>query len=154
MPMRKLKEFLDATGVDYISTIHQPSYTAQETAQTCHIPGMNLAKTVMVHLNGRLAMTVMPAHYQVDIYKLREFTHAWSLRVARENEFSGAFPECEVGAMPPFGNLFGMDVFAEKELSHDINISFNSGTHTEVITMPFSTWSTLVHPFLGDFHRI
>ena len=153
MPMRKLKEFLDAMGVDYISTQHEPAYTAQETAEVCHVPGMNLAKTVMVQLNGKLAMTVLPAQYKVDLFKLWNFTHAWSLRVARETDFDNAFPECEVGAMPPFGNLFGMEVFAEESLAHDINISFNSGTHSEIITMPFNEWSKLVHPYLADFHR-
>lgn len=153
MPMRKLKEFLDAMGVDYITMSHRPVYTAQETAEACHIPGINLAKTVMVQMNGRLAMTVLPANYMVDIYKLQQFTNAYSLRLAREPDFATAFPECEVGAMPPFGNLFGMEVFAEESLGKDINISFNSGTHTEVITMPYDQWSKLVHPYTAEFHK-
>ncbi|MBN2715032.1 MAG: YbaK/EbsC family protein [Deltaproteobacteria bacterium] len=153
MPMRKLKELLDAMDVDYVVTHHRPSYTAQETAQVCHIPGMNLAKTVVVHLNGNLAMTVLPAHYRVDIFKLRKFTGAWSLRVARESDFMAKFPDCEVGAMPPFGNLFGMVVFSEEALNHDLNISFNSGTHSEIITMPYDRWKDLVHPYVADFHR-
>ena len=152
MPMRKLKEFLDAVGADYITTHHRPSYTASDTAHTCHIPGMNLAKTVVVRMNGELAMTVLPAHYMLDIFKLREFTMARSIKMAREEEFLTAFPECEEGAMPPFGNLFGMQVFAEESLSEDINISFNAGSHTEVITMPFTQWQNLVHPFIANIH--
>ena len=154
MPMRKLKDFLDAMGVDYITTSHKPAFTAQETAQACHVPGMNLAKTVMVQLNGKLTMTVLPAHYMVDIYKLQQYTHAYSLRLAREKDFDAAFPECEVGAMPPFGNLFGMEVFAEEALCNDINISFNSGTHSEIVTMPYTQWTQLVHPYTADFHRV
>lgn len=104
-------------------------------------------------MNGGLAMAVLPAHQMLDIFKLREFTNAWSLRLASEHDFANAFPDCETGAMPPFGNLFGMDVFAEETLSGDLNISFNSGTHSEIVTMPYAQWSTLVHPYISNFHR-
>ena len=152
MPIRKLKEFLDEVGADYQVIHHRPTYTAQETAEICHIPGKKLAKTVVIRLNGGLALTVLPAHYRVNLSRLREFTSAWSLSVAEERDFCAAFPECEVGAVPPFGNLFGMVVFAEEELNHDKSISFNSGTHSEIITMPYAQWKSLVHPYVAQFH--
>ena len=152
MPIRKLKEFLDEVGADYTVTRHRPTYTAQETAQICHIPGKNMAKTVVIHLNGGLALTVLPAQFRVNLSRLRAFTSAWSLSVARERDFSEAFPECEPGAVPPFGNLFGMVVFAEELLNHDKTISFNSGTHSEIITMPYAQWKSVVHPYVADFH--
>lgn len=153
MPMRKLREYLDAGGADYVATRHRESFTAQETAELCHVPGQNMAKTVMVRVNGSLAMAVLPAKYQLDLFKLQDFTHAYSIKLADESDFDDAFPECELGAMPPFGNLFGMDVFADESLSHDINISFNGGTHDELISMPYGQWKNLVHPSMAQFHR-
>jgi len=128
MPSRRLKEFLDAKKIKYITIKHSPAYTAQEIAASTHVHGRELAKTVIINKDGKLAMAVLPADYHVDIDVLRKATGAKSLTIATEQEFKDAFPECEIGAMPPFGNLYGMETFVEDSLSACREIVFNAGT--------------------------
>jgi len=128
MPSRRLKEFLDAKKIKYITIKHSPAYTAQEIAASAHVHGRELAKTVIINKDGKLAMAVLPADYHVDIDVLRKATGAKSLTIATEQEFKDAFPECEIGAMPPFGNLYGMETFVEDSLSACREIVFNAGT--------------------------
>lgn len=146
MPARKLKEFLDAQGVAYRSITHAPTYTAQETAQAAHVPGYELAKTVMVELDGKMVMVVVPATRKVVLQDLREITGAARVRFATEEEFKNLFPDCEIGAMPPFGNLYGLEVYVAPALAADPEIAFNAGTHTEVIIMRYADFERLVHP--------
>jgi Ala-tRNA(Pro) deacylase len=146
MPARKLKEFLEREHVPYTSITHDETYTAQETAQAAHVPGHELAKTVMVELDGQVAMVVVPATRKVVLQDLREVTGAARVRFATEEQFKCLFPDCEVGAMPPFGNLYGMEVYVAPGLAADREIAFNAGTHTEVIKMTFADFERLVHP--------
>ncbi len=106
MPLQKLREFLDQNSVKYVSISHSPAYTAQEIAASAHIPGQELAKTVMVKLDGKMAMAVLPASFKVDLDHLGSATGADAVELATEEEFKGLFPGCEPGAMPPFGNLW------------------------------------------------
>jgi Ala-tRNA(Pro) deacylase len=146
MPVKKLKEFLDANKIKYVSISHSPAYTAQQIAASAHVPGKDLAKTVMVKLDGKLAMVVLPASHRVDFELLGRVSGAAKVELATEAEFRGMFPECEPGAMPPFGNLYGMDVYAGQTLAEDDEIAFNAGSHTELIKLSYKDFERLVKP--------
>ncbi|MGB8319999.1 MAG: YbaK/EbsC family protein [Ignavibacteriaceae bacterium] len=151
MPLQKLKEFLDKENVKYVSIKHSSAFTAQEIAAIAHVPGKELAKTVMVKINGKMAMAVLPASYKIDISLLKEITGAGDVRLADETEFKDKFPDCEVGAMPPFGNLYNMDVYAAQSLEDDEEIVFNACTHTELIKLSFKDFKKLVNPKIIEF---
>jgi len=146
MPVKKLKEFLDGEKVKYVSLTHSAAYTAQEIAASAHIRGKDLAKTVMVTLDGRMAMAVVPASRKVNFDLLRAASGAESVQLAGEQAFRDMFPGCEVGAMPPFGNLYGMDVYVSGLLAEDEQIAFNAGSHTELIQMDYKDFERLVKP--------
>ena len=151
MPAKKIKEFLDENKIKYVSITHSSVYTAQEIAASAHIPGKELAKTVILKADGRMIMAVLPASFKVDFNILKEATGASNIRLADEHEFVDKFPECEPGAMPPFGNLYGINVYAAKILSDDEEIAFNAGTHTELIKMTYKDFEKLVKPKIVDF---
>jgi Ala-tRNA(Pro) deacylase len=146
MACAKLQEYLDQQDVKYISIKHSPAFTAQEIAGTAHIPGHEVAKTVIVKLDGSMAMVVLPAPEMVRMKHLKAQAGANRVELASEEEFKGRFPDCEVGAMPPFGNLYDMDVFVEQSLAEDEEIAFNAGTHTELIRMAYADYEELVRP--------
>ncbi len=146
MPCTRLKEFLDEKGVKYIAIKHSTAYTAQEIAASAHIKGKELAKSVIVKIDGKMAMLVLPASYKVNFDELKEALGTEKVRLANEHEFKDKFPECEVGAMPPFGNLYSMDVFVAHSLSEDEEIAFNAGTHSELIKMSYTDFEKLVEP--------
>lgn len=146
MPSKKLKSFLDENKVKYISIQHSSAYTAQEIAAIAHIPGKDLAKTVIIKIDGKMAMAVLPASYKVSFDNLKNLLGAKEVRLAYEQEFIDKFPDCEVGAMPPFGNIYGMDVFVAESLAEDEEIAFNACNHTELIKMSFSDFEKLVKP--------
>ncbi|MEN6407781.1 MAG: YbaK/EbsC family protein [Thermoguttaceae bacterium] len=125
---------------------HSPAYTAQEIAAAAHVRGRELAKTVMVTLDGRLAMAVLPASRKISFDLLVEASGAQKVQLASEQAFRDMFPGCEVGAMPPFGNLFDMEVYVSTLLTADEEIVFNAGSHTELLRLPFKDFERLVHP--------
>lgn len=151
MPATQLKEFLDSHGVRYETIQHLPAYTAQEIAASAHIPGSELAKTVMVKLDGKMAMAVVPASHQVNFEELKKATGTADAKLADEQEFRDRFPECEPGAMPPFGNLYGIEVYASKALADDEEIAFNAGSHSELIRLRFADFQRLVQPKMAEF---
>ena len=151
MPAKKLKEFLDKEKIKYVSIIHSPAYTAQEIAALAHVPGKELAKTVIVKIDGKMAMAVLPANRKVVVQELREITGADHVQFATEVEFKNLFPDCETGAMPPFGNLYGMEVYVAPSLAEDEEIVFNAGTHTELIKMSYQDFERLVKPKVLSF---
>ncbi len=151
MALQKLKEFLDQNGVKYVTITHSPTYTAQEIAASAHISGKLVAKTVIVKLDGRLAMAVLPADRMVVLDDLREVTGSENVQFAHEDEFRHIFPDCEVGAMPPFGNLYGREVYVAERLTQDEEIAFNAGSHTELIKMDFRDFERLVRPKVMSF---
>jgi len=146
MPVTKLKEVLDNENVKYVSIIHSQAYTAQETAQSAHIPGNELAKTVIVKVDGDMAMVVLPASEHVDLELLRGAVGAERVELATEQEFEDLFPMCEIGAMPPFGNLYDMAVYVEESLTNDQQIAFNAGSHTELLKLSYQDYERLVKP--------
>lgn len=146
MPRPTVKEFLDTHHINYSTIQHTPAYTAPEIAANSHIPGKCLAKVVIVKLDNKFAMVVLPAHKKVNFNLLKELTGSKKIDLASEYEFKDKFPDCEVGAMPPFGNLYDMDVFADETLTKDKEIAFNAGNHSELIKMSYKDFETLVHP--------
>lgn len=148
MPAAKLREFLDANGVKYVTIRHSLAYTAQEVAASAHVRGKDMAKTVIVKVDGQLAMAVVPASRKVDLVRLRDVAGAKTVEVATEQEFCDAFPGCEVGAMPPFGHLYGMNVFVDQRLAADEEIAFNAGSHTELIRLSYPDFERLAKPKL------
>jgi Ala-tRNA(Pro) deacylase len=125
---------------------HSRAYTAQEIAASAHIKGRELAKTVIVKVDGQLAMAVLPASFYVNFDRLREVTGAEEVELAHEDDFKDLFTGCEVGAMPPFGNLYNMDVYASEELAKSKEIAFNAGSHVEVIRLSYDDFERLVKP--------
>lgn len=156
MPLTSLREYLDKHHIHYIVVSHSPAFTAQGIAALAHIPGKDLAKTVIVKLDGALAMAVLPASLHVDLRLLKKAAGAKTAEVAAEDEFKERFPECETGAMPPFGNLYGLEVFAEESLTKDKEIAFNACSHRELIRLAWSDFEKLVKPKViafGGGHR-
>ena len=151
MLAKSLREYLDSQHVPYSTISHRPTYTAQEIAAKAHISGKDLAKTVMVKLDGKMVMAVVPAAYHVNFHLLKEATGATNIELAREDEFMDFFPDLDVGAMPPFGNLYGLDVYVAESLAEDEVIAFNAGTHTDLIKMAFVTYARLVKPKILRF---
>jgi Ala-tRNA(Pro) deacylase len=146
MPINRLKEFLNSQHVKYVAIKHSPAYTAQEIAAMAHVRGKELAKTVMVKLDNEMAMAVLPASLKVNIERLQEASGAGQVDLASEKEFKDRFPDCEIGGMPPFGNLYGMEVYASHRLAEDTEIAFNAGSHTELIRMAYKDFERLVKP--------
>lgn len=146
MPVEKLKDFLESEGVKYVTISHSQAFTAQEIAASAHIPGKELAKTVMVKVDGKMAMVVLTATDFVNLERLREAAGASTVELASESEFKDLFPTCEPGAMPPFGNLWDMSVFADERLAEDERIAFNAGTHTELVQLAYADFERLVKP--------
>lgn len=151
MPVKKLKEYLDKEHIRYVTIIHSPAYTAQEVAASAHIPGREMAKTVMVKIDDQMAMLVLPANRKVILQDVRELLGVDRAKLATEAEFKGLFPDCEIGAMPPFGNLYGMEVYVAPSLAEDEEIVFNAGSHTELMKMSFADFARLVGPQILAF---
>lgn len=151
MIVPRLKEFLDNQGVKYASVTHAPAFTMQEVAQSAHIPGKQLAKTVIVKLDGEMAMAVLPANQKVIMQDLRDMTGSENVKFATEDEFEKCFPECEIGAMPPFGSLYGMEVFVAESLAQNEEIAFPGGSHSEVVRMSYADFERLVQPKVLNF---
>ncbi len=151
MPLAKLRAFLDSNRVNYQLISHPTAYTAQGTAATSHIGGDELAKAVIVKLDEAFAMAVLPASRRIDLTTLQTSVHAKSIRLATELEFKDLFPDCETGAMPPFGNLYGMAVFAEESLAGRAEIAFNAGSHTELMRLAYADYARLVQPTVLKF---
>jgi len=148
VPLTKLRAFLDANNIKYMVISHPPAHTAQGIAAMTHIPERELAKTVMVLVDGRLTMAVVPASTRVDLSRLKKYLGADVTELASETDFRDRFPDCETGAMPPFGNLYGINVFADQTLALDREISFNAGSHRELVRMRYADFRDLVKPAL------
>ena len=141
-----LKQFLDDNDIKYISIMHSLAFTAVDIAKSAHIPSKEMAKTVIVKVNDELAMVVVPANYKAKLDLLRQALDTDAVELATEQEFTKRFPDCEVGAMPPFGNLYDMEVYVAESLTEDRKIAFNGGSHSEVIQMDYRDYEALVKP--------
>ena len=151
MSLTSLREYLDKNSVPYGVISHSPAFTAQGIAALVHVPGQELAKTVIVKLDGELALAVLPASFRIDLTSLEEEAGVKRAELASEEEFRDQFPECETGAMPPFGNLYGFKVFADESLTRDQEIVFNACSHRELIRMSWNDFERLARPRIIRF---
>ena len=151
MVVTKLAKLLKQEHIEYVTIPHSTAFTAQEAAASAHVPGIEFAKTVIVKIDGKLAMVVLPRLYKINLGLLKQETEAHQVELASEEDFKDLFPECETGAMPPFGNLYGMDVYVEESLLEDSEITFNAGSHSELIQLSYYDFERLVQPNIGRF---
>lgn len=128
-----------------------PAFTAQDVAASAHIPGKDLAKTVIIKADGKVTMAVLPASFRIDLQLLQAALQTKSVVLAEESDFAELFPDCEVGAMPPFGNLYGIETIVAQDLAEDEVIAFNAGSHRELVEMSFADFESLVKPRLISF---
>ena len=149
--LKKLKDYLEKNQVRYEVGFHERVYTSQEIAAATHVPGKELAKVVMVKADGKMVMLVLPASYRVDTKKLKKVLKCKRLGVAKEKDFEELFPDCEVGAMPPFGNLYNLEIWVDQVLTEDEFIVFQAGSHVETLKIKYSDYIRLVNPKVGDF---
>lgn len=148
---QRLEKYLREEGVSFEVLTHSVAYTAQEVAAVQHTPGRQLAKVVLVDADGELAMLVLPAHCRVHFPKAKAVLGAGKVRLAREEEFGGTFTDCEVGAMPPFGNLYGLPVYVDSSLAEAREMVFKVGSHSTSMKMSFSDYEKLVDPKIAEF---
>jgi len=147
-----ISRYLDSQHVSYQARRHSPAYTAQGIAQAQHLSGKKLAKVVMVIADdNRLVMAVVQANCRVDLDRLGQAMETNKVRLATEEEFKDIFPDCELGAMPPLGNLYHLDVWVDDALTLRNDICFNAGTHAETIQMDFQDFYRLVQPKTASF---
>ncbi len=146
----KLKVFLDDHRVRYVVIAHSSVFTAREVAASVHVAGKDVVKCVMVKADDRPWMVAMTSNQRLNLDKLKSELGAKDVRLEHENEFKGIFEDCEVGAMPPFGNLYGIPVLADAALFEDEEIVFNAGNHRTVVRMSFADYHRLVSPRKGQ----
>ncbi len=146
MPATRLKNLLEENKIKYVTILHDPAYTAQEKAASAHVSGKDLAKTVLVKINGDLSMVVLAANEKLNLPNLKKELNASKVLLADESNFVSSFPGCEPGAVPPFGNIYGMDVYISDALSRDREIVFNAGSHIELIKLPMDDYFNIVSP--------
>ncbi len=151
MALSRLEQFLTSNQVDYNRIIHRTSYSAQRIAASAHVSGHAFAKSVILLAGNSFVMAVIPASSQIDFERLKRGIKVSELRLATEREFKGLFQDCELGAMPPFGNIYNMDVIIAEPLTHKTLITFNAGTHSEMIQMSYTDFHRLVRPKVLNF---
>jgi len=148
-----IRQFVETHGVQFTAIQHPAAFTAQQEAAATHVHGRDWAKTVVCLADGKPVLAVLPAHLKVDLEAMRVALNAREVRLASEREFSGLYPECETGAMAPFGPLYGQPVFVEESLTHDPEITFHAGTHVDAMRMRFTDFANLVHPVSARIGR-
>lgn len=152
MPTKKIHDYLKQNKVAYTTISHPVAYAAREISHLCHIPESQLAKTVVVYAGKKIVMVVLPASDSIDFYRLKKELNENDVTLTSEQEFSKLFPDCEVGAMPPFGELYDMRVYVDQNLAKNQQITFNAGTHDELIKIAFGDFVSLVHPEMIQLH--
>jgi Ala-tRNA(Pro) deacylase len=154
MPIpQTLKTRLDHEHVHYDVLPHSLTFRARAVARSLRVPEQQMAKVVIVKVKDRFVTMVLPANWQVDLLRLRKIFGTPRVRLATENEIARLFPDCEVGAMPPLGTLYGLPVYVDRSLTEDEDIVFEGGTHSEAIRMRYWDFAALVFPTVAEFHR-
>jgi Ala-tRNA(Pro) deacylase len=149
----RIQELLDRSGVAYTHTVHPLAYTAREVAAAEHLPAQEVAKVVVFLAENGYRMVVLPANKVVDFPELRAMLGVSHARLATEKELSQLFPDCDLGAMPPFGNLYGMPVYLDSSLLSDEQIAFNAGTHRDVVHVRLIDLRQMVNPEVVSLAR-
>ena len=151
--LRRLQEYLDRHHVHYEVLDHEEAYTSPEIAHTLHMSGKMLAKVVMIEADKRFVMAVLPSSWKIDFARLKKTLRSRHVRLATEDEFKGLFPDCEIGTMPPFGNLYDVPVYVDKLLAEDDQIVFEAGSHLRAVKLRYQDFADLVHPIIAEFHQ-
>jgi len=151
MPLGRLKKYLDDNKIKYVIKSHSIAYTAPEIAALAHVPGKEWAKTVIINIDGKMSMAVLPASSRIDFENFKKAVGVKNIELATEEEFKNQFADCEVGAMPPFGNLYDMDVYVSESLAEDDEITFNACSHNQSMQMAFKDFKNLVKPKIVKF---
>ncbi|MCI0626903.1 MAG: YbaK/EbsC family protein [Acidobacteria bacterium] len=147
---RRVKEYLEQNRVPYSHCTHRLAYTAQEVAAAQHVPGREMAKTIILKTDSLFAMAVLPAVMKINMKALRDELPFAHVELATEKEFAALFPDSELGAMAPFGNLYELPVYVDKSLAEDEEIVFNAGTHVDTIRIRYRDFARLVQPKIID----
>jgi Ala-tRNA(Pro) deacylase len=150
----RIEQYLRENGVPFEVMTHPEVFTMQEVAAALHVPGGQVAKVVMVRSDGDMTMLVVPAPYRLDLAKVRGLLGVKRVSLAREEDFEGLFPDCETGAMPPFGNLYDIPVYVDQALAEEENVVFRVGTHQETIKIAYADYARLAHPTVGEFAKM
>jgi Ala-tRNA(Pro) deacylase len=153
MLTQKLTSLLERSRVHYQTVSHPRAYTSQGLAAAMRIPGRELAKTVVLKVDGGYLLAVLPAPARVDFQRFRAASGAATVELAPESEFQGLFPGCDLGAEPPFGELYGLPVWVDESLARDESIVFNGGTHSEAVRIAYQDFERLAHPKVARFAR-
>ncbi len=147
----RVTDFLDESGVSYEVTEHRPAFTAQQIAAEEHEPGKYVAKPVIIRADGQLMMCVLPAPNKADMGALKSQLGVQDVELVEEKEIADMFPDCELGAEPPFGNLYDMPTILDKTMQDDDHILFQAGTHEQGIRLSMKDYIYLVKPHVLDF---
>jgi Ala-tRNA(Pro) deacylase len=151
--LKRLSSYLDSHNIPYGVVRHPAAYKAREVSENLHVPAKMFAKVVVVKTDVRFVMAVLPSSWLVDLKRLEEVLDLPHVRLATEDELANLFPDCEIGSMPPFGNLYGLPVYVDELLTRDDEIYFDAGTHTEAFKLRYRDFADLVHPQVAEFHR-
>ena len=149
----RLESYLRERGVSFTVQHHPMAFTAQEVAESEHVPGQQVAKPVVVVADGRMVMLILPASHLVQVSKLGPALGAYNVRLAEEREFAAMFPDCEDGALPPFGNLYGLPIYVDRALATEHHMTCRAGSHTETLGMSYAEFARLVRPTVVDIAR-
>jgi len=147
----RMEKYLRENGVGFEIKVHEQAFTMQEVAAALHVPGNQVAKVVIVCADDQKVMLVLPAPYRMNIDLVRDMVGAQEARLAKEDEFTDLFPDCATGAMPPFGNLYGVPVYVDRSMGEEPDMVFRLGTHRETIKMAYADFVRLAQPIVGDF---
>jgi Ala-tRNA(Pro) deacylase len=151
---QRIRDYLDSQVVSYEQLQHPQAFTAQEVAHSLHLSGKRLAKALVLDADGKPVMAVIPASHRLNLPEFRAALEANRLAMVPESELTKTFPDCELGAIPPFGNLYGMDVWVDRALSDSEEIVFCAGTHQDCVNMRYADFAKLVKPRLGRFSEV
>jgi Ala-tRNA(Pro) deacylase len=147
----RMEKYLRENGVGFQVETHEEAFTMQEVAAALHVPGNQVAKVVIVCADKDKVMLVLPAPYRMNVDLVRDMVGAKSIRLAKEEEFADLFPDCATGAMPPFGNLYGVPVYVDRSMSEKPDMVFRIGTHRETMKIAYADFVRLAQPVVGDF---
>jgi Ala-tRNA(Pro) deacylase len=147
----RLEKYLHENGVPFEVMAHRQAFTMPEVAAALHMPGRQVAKVVVVKADGEMAMLVIPASHRLNLAKVRALLNAKKVSLAKEEEFAGLFPDCETGAMPPFGNLYNVSVHVDQALERERSIVFRVGTHRHTMKVAYADFARLAQPTVGEF---
>jgi Ala-tRNA(Pro) deacylase len=149
-----ISDYLERNQAQYSLFSHPAAFTAQEEAAAAHIPGRKWAKTVVCFADEQPILAVVPAPCRVDLNRLQRITDAHSVRLANEQEFAPLYRDCELGAVPPLGPLYGQRVFIDEQLTRDPDVAFSAGSHHDTIRMAYAEFDRLVHPTVADIAQL